>query len=325
MLKAQELLLAQNIAKSYGNFQALSDVSIDIQQSEIHSLLGPNGAGKTTLVKILATLLQKDTGRVQIDGLDTESHENEVRKIIGYVGQDTERSAYARLSIRENLMFFARIRGMNREHVSDWIVKLSKIFGLEDKIDCQFGHLSGGQKQSAIIMRGLLHDPLLLFLDEPTKGLDPLAARRIREYLKNYVVKMKRSILLTSHILSEVEFLSDRVSLLYKGHLGITGNPEELIDSIGSPEIVCLRKIKLTPNIVDKLLAQDAIMLSLDLGDDWIGFGIEDTFEGLESILRVLRKVGVKSEIQHRRVSLEDAFIHFLGNPGERFDTGKAA
>ena len=88
MLKAQELLLAQNIAKSYGTFQALSDVSIDLQRSEIHSLLGPNGAGKTTLVKILATLLQKDTGCVQIDGLDTESHENEVRRIIGYVGQE---------------------------------------------------------------------------------------------------------------------------------------------------------------------------------------------------------------------------------------------
>ena len=183
----EPLLIAQQISKSYGEFKALINMGLDVRYSEIHSLLGPNGAGKTTFVKILATLLKKDSGHIEIAGYDLDHDENPIRNLIGYVGQDTERSAYSRLTIQENLLFFARIRGMHREDAENRIALLSESFGLESKIDAQFGQLSGGQKQSAVIMRALLHDPLLLFLDEPTKGLDPLAARKIRGYLRKYV------------------------------------------------------------------------------------------------------------------------------------------
>ncbi|TFG26942.1 ABC transporter ATP-binding protein [Candidatus Thorarchaeota archaeon] len=319
------LLLTQNVTKTYGDFVALSDISIDVRKAEIHSFLGPNGAGKTTLIKILATLLKKDSGSIQIAGVEIDRSENEVRQIIGYVGQDTERSAYARLTVRENLLFFAKIRGMSQSDAEDRIIELSEKFGLNEKIDCQFGHLSGGQKQSAVIIRALLHDPLLLFLDEPTKGLDPFAARKIRGYLKDYVSKRGRSIFLTSHILSEVEFLSDRVSLLHKGVVGITGNPEDLIESIGFPEMVCLRRSCLTPSVIKSILTRDHIIRSIELDDQWIGFGIDDTYEGMDSILSVLKTTGIKSEVQHRQVSLEDAFIHFIGHPGERFTVKEAA
>jgi ABC-2 type transport system ATP-binding protein len=318
------ILLSQNVSKSYGDFVALSNVSIDVQRAEIHSLLGPNGSGKTTFIKILATLLKKDSGSIEIDGIDIEESEDKIRQLIGYVGQDTERSAYARLTVRENLLFFAKIRGMSRTNAEERINELGRIFGLQEKIDCQFGHLSGGQKQSAVIIRALLHDPLLLFLDEPTKGLDPIAARKIRGYLKDYVSERGRSIFLTSHILSEVEFLSDRVSLLHKGVVGITGHPDKLIESIGFPEMVCLRKGSLTPSVINSILAKDHIIRSIELDEQWIGFGIDDTYEGMDSILGVLRATGTKSDVQHRRVSLEDAFIHFIGHPGERFTAKEA-
>jgi ABC-type multidrug transport system ATPase subunit len=316
---SKTLLLAQDVSKTYGDFIALRDASIDVRRAEIHSLLGPNGAGKTTLIKILATLLKRDTGIVQIDGIDIDESEDKVRQLIGYVGQDTERSAYARLTVRENLLFFAKIRGMKKVDAEERIAELGRIFGLEEKIDCQFGHLSGGQKQSAVIIRALLHDPFLLFLDEPTKGLDPFAARKIRGYLKEYVSKRGRSIFLTSHILSEVEFLSDRVSLLHKGVVGITGKPDDLIESIGFPEMVCLRRSSLSPSVIDSILGKEHIIRPIGLDDQWIGFGIDDTYEGMNSILGVLKATGTKSEVQHRRVSLEDAFIHFIGHPGERF------
>ena len=318
-LKMNKLLLAQNVSKSYGDLMALSDINIDVRREEIHSLLGPNGSGKTTFIKILATLLKKDSGTVRIDSIDVEESEEDVRQIIGYVGQDTERSAYARLTVRENLLFFAKTRGISQADADERIAILGEIFSFEEKIDSQFGHLSGGQKQSAVIIRALLHDPLLLFLDEPTKGLDPLAARNIRKYLKDYISKKGRSIFLTSHILSEVEYLSDRVSLLHKGVVGITGKPEDLIESIGFPEMVCLRKRKLDPSVMRSILAKDHVLRSIELDDQWIGFGIDDTYAGMESILDVLRTTGTKSEVQHRRVSLEDAFIHFIGHPGERF------
>ena len=324
-VKTNKILLAQNVSKSYGDLQALSDASIDVRQEEIHSLLGPNGSGKTTFIKILTTILKKDSGTVQIDGLDLEESEDDVRRIIGYVGQDTERSAYARLTVRENLLFFAKTRGVSKADANESIASLSEIFGLEEKIDSQFGHLSGGQKQSAVIIRALLHDPLLLFLDEPTKGLDPLAARNIRGYLKDYVSKRGRSIFLTSHILSEVEYLSDRVSLLHEGIVNITGKPDDLIESIGFPEMVCLRKVCLEPSVIRSILAKEHILRSIDLDDTWIGFGIDDTYTGMESILDVLRRTGTRSEIQHRRVSLEDAFIHYMGNPKETFATEEVA
>ncbi|MHA2021362.1 MAG: ABC transporter ATP-binding protein [Candidatus Thorarchaeota archaeon] len=318
-MRTSKLLLAENVSKSYGDLLVLSDVNIDVGRAEIHSLLGSNGAGKTTFIKILATILEKDSGTVQIDGIDVEEFENDVRQIIGYVGQDTERSAYARLTVRENLLFFAKTRGIDQTDANERIAALSEIFGLENKVDSQFGHLSGGQKQSAVIIRALLHDPLLLFLDEPTKGLDPLAARKIRGYLKDYVLKKGRSIFLTSHILSEVEYLSDRVSLLYDGVIGITGKPEKLVKSIGFPEMVCLRKRSLEPSVIRTILAKEHVLHSIELDDHWIGFGIDDTYTGMESILDVLKATGTKSEIQHRHVSLEDAFIHYFGYTGEGF------
>jgi len=319
------LLQAQNISKAYGDLEVLKGTSIDVSRAEIHSLLGSNGAGKTTFIKILATILKKDSGTVQIDDIDVEEFEDDVRQLIGYVGQDTERSAYARLTVRENLLFFAKTRGIYHKEANERIAALCEIFGLEGKIDSQFGQLSGGQKQSAIIIRALLHDPLLLFLDEPTKGLDPLAARKIRGYLKDYVSKRGRSIFLTSHILSEVEYLSDRVSLLYDGVVGITGKPEDLVKSIGFSEMVCLRKPSLKPSVINRILAKEHVFRSIELDDNWIGFGIDETYSGMESILDVLKATGAKSEIQHRHVSLEDAFIHHIGYTGKGLPTKEVA
>ena len=202
----KNVLIAENVRKTYKKHKksevALDGVNFDLKKGEIHSLLGPNGAGKTTFIKILATLLTKDSGVVNILGYDLDTQENEIKHILGYVGQDTERSAYARLTVRENLQFFGSLRGLKKNYINDQIEKLGEYFEFNGSIDKQFNDLSGGQKQAVVIMRSLLHDPPIIYLDEPTKGLDVIIAKRIREFLKNYAKKEGKSLLLTSHIMT---------------------------------------------------------------------------------------------------------------------------
>ncbi|RME59728.1 MAG: ABC transporter ATP-binding protein, partial [Caldilineae bacterium] len=208
------MLTVEHVQKRYGSVQALVDANLDVQPGEIHALLGPNGAGKTTLIKILATLLIKDGGRVEILGHDLDQDPESIRHLVGYVGQDTERSAYARLTVAENLRFFGRLRGLTRREIDEQIDKLAGYFDFRRHLDKLFVTLSGGQKQTVVIMRAFLHDPPLIYLDEPTKGLDPIIAKRIRSFLRRLVQEEGKSLLLTSHVLSEVEELADRVSLI---------------------------------------------------------------------------------------------------------------
>lgn len=147
------LLTAKNIRKTYkkGKVVALDGANLDLKKGEIHALLGPNGAGKTTLIKIMATLLTKDSGEVSIMGYDLDKQENNIRHVLGYVGQDTERSAYARLTARENLRFFGALRGISKKEVDKKIEKFGDYFDFNGNFDKQFMHLSGGQKQAVVI------------------------------------------------------------------------------------------------------------------------------------------------------------------------------
>ena len=213
-------LAAEDVWKSYGDQIALRGASLELGQGEILALLGPNGAGKTTLIKVLATLLTKERGRVEILGHDLDVDGEAIRHLFGYVGQDTERSAYARLSVGENLRFFGRLRGLSASIIDRQIDKLAGQFDFHANLDKLFVTLSGGQKQTVVIMRALLHDPPLVYLDEPTKGLDPIVAKRIRTFLRQLAVEEGKAMLLTSHVLSEVDEMADRVATdlrLYAG------------------------------------------------------------------------------------------------------------
>ena len=315
-----EVLIAKDIRKKYKKLVALDGVDFDLKAGEIHSLLGPNGAGKTTLIKIMATLLFKDSGKVTVLGYDLDTQENQVKHVLGYVGQDTERSAYARLTVRENLRFFGSLRGLSKDYIDEQIAKLGNYFDFNGNVDKQFNALSGGQKQAVVIMRALLHDPPIIFLDEPTKGLDVIIAKRIRNFLKNYSQKEGKSLLLTSHIMSEVEELSDRVSLINKGKIGATGTPAELKKSLGIQDFIELQKDSLPVSTYEKIKNLSTVTLTLDKNEHWYTFGVNDLLDASEDIIKVLRQDGVKTGFRHSAVSLEDAFIHHVGAIGESFE-----
>jgi ABC-2 type transport system ATP-binding protein len=318
-------LKAMQVQKRYGAFVALRDASLSLQEGETLALLGPNGAGKTTLIKILATLLTRDGGRVEIMGYDLDRHADEIRHLVGYVGQDTERSAYARLTVVENLRFFGRLRGMGKQLIEQQIEKLAASFEFADNLGRQFVTLSGGQKQTMVIMRAFLHDPPLVYLDEPTKGLDPIVARKIRSYLGRVVREEGKSLLLTSHILTEVDEMADRVALIHRGGIPVLGSPAELKAALGAREYVELRcndtHHGLAPATADRILHLAPVVSSLEREPGWVSFGVTDALAGAEAIIRVLREDGVEARFRQHTVSLEDAFMWHIGELAEKFDS----
>jgi ABC-2 type transport system ATP-binding protein len=310
-------LRAEQVQKSYNGAVALKDASLTLNQGEIVALLGPNGAGKTTLIKILATILTKSGGRVEILGYDLDTQIKEIRHLFGYVGQDTERSAYARLTVTENLHFFGALRGLSRRQIEQQIEKLAAYFDFQSQLSKQFVHLSGGQKQTVVIMRALLHDPPLVYLDEPTKGLDPLIAKKIRAFLTQQEGK---SLLLTSHILSEVEELAQRVALIHRGMISVSGTPEQLKASVGATEFIEIEKEALPAATQEKILALEPVLFSLERSPYWVSFGVVEALAGAEAIIQTLRQDGVRARFRHHPVSLEDAFVQHIGNLAETFE-----
>lgn len=313
-------LSAEHVRKSYDTELALKDVSLEVYQGEILALLGPNGAGKTTLIKILATLLTKDQGRVQILGYDLDKDQEKIRHLFGYVGQDTERSAYARLTVVENLHFFGTLRGISKKQIDQQIEKLASYFDFHANLDKLFVHLSGGQKQTVVIMRAFLHDPPLVYLDEPTKGLDPIVAKKIRTFLKRFVSEEKKSLLLTSHVLSEVDEMADRVALIQQGTIPISGTSDELKSAIGATDFIEIEKEALPLTTKEKIRQLESVLFDVERDPEWISFGLTDLMGGAEAIIQTLRQDNVQADFRHHTVSLEDAFVHHIGELTEKFD-----
>jgi len=207
--------------------EALRGVDLQIRQGEIFGLLGPNGAGKTTLLKILSCLILPDRGRALVNGIET-TDENRVKAMIGLVHSD-ERSFYWRLTGQENLEFFARLYNVPGPNISSRIGELLERVEMSDAADRRFSDYSSGMKQRMAIARALLHDPPILLMDEPTRSLDPLSSRKLRQFVLDELQgRDRKTIVLASHDLPEVEALADRVGFLVRGKLRRMGTVAEV-------------------------------------------------------------------------------------------------
>ncbi len=316
----EKYLVATNIRKQYSNATALHDATLTLHQGEILALLGPNGAGKTTLIKILATLLAKDGGAVSLLGYDLDRHPHEIRHLFGYVGQDTERSAYARLTVCENLHFFGALRGMPKAAINQQIEKLAGHFGFEHHLNQLFVQLSGGQKQTVVIMRALLHNPPVIYLDEPTKGLDPLIAQKIRTFLRGYVAQEGKALLLTSHILGEVDELADRVALIHRGRIPLVDTPAALKAAVGTRDLIEIERATLSATTQTRLQGLGSVRFTLERNPAWLSLAVTDPLVGIEEIIQLLRQEQIRPRFRQQTVSLEDAFIHHIGALDEAFE-----
>jgi ABC-2 type transport system ATP-binding protein len=297
---AENVITVNDLIKRYGDFTAVDGIDFNVHKGEVFSILGPNGAGKTTTVEIMECLKTKTSGEVTILGLDIDDRVREVKKRIGVLPQDF--NAFDLLTVRENIEYFG---GMFSDHLpADDLISL---VDLEDKRDEYFKNLSGGLKQRVGVAISMVNDPEIVFLDEPTTGLDPKARREVWEVIKGLKAKGK-TIILTTHYMEEAEVLSDRVAIMDRGRFIALGSPREIIDRYGAGNIVLVRgggseayeSLKgISPNVERK--GNDVIVRM-------------DRKEVLPEVVLRLEKDGAYyEELQLRRSTLEDVFLSLTG------------
>ncbi len=216
---------------------ALDGVSLQVRQGEIFGVLGPNGAGKTTMIRILSTLLLPTSGRARVMGFDVAKEPEKVREVIS-MASGAERAGYDYISARGNLWFFSQLYGIPSEEAHVRIAELSKMLGLEENLDKKFYTLSTGYRQRVTIVRAFVNDPKVVFLDEPTIGLDVMTAKSIREFLVSQAKERGRTILLATHNMAEVEAICDRVAIIDGGKILACDSPASLKRSLGAPALV---------------------------------------------------------------------------------------
>ena len=233
----ENIIKVKKIVKKFGNFTAVDSISFAVKKGEIFGFLGPNGAGKTTIIRILTTLTRPTSGTAIIDGFDILKHPNEVRSRIGLVAEKI--ILYDRLTAEENLQFFGRLNNLSKEIIKErsdkWISRLN----MEAWRDKQVGIYSTGMKQRINIARALLTEPDILFLDEPTLGLDPQTSNLIRTFIAK-LNKKGMSIFLTTHDMHEAETLSDRIAIIDQGKIATidsTNNLKKIVKGVSNPTL----------------------------------------------------------------------------------------
>ena len=233
----------ENLTKTFGNFTAVDSVSLHVDEGEVFGFLGPNGAGKTTTVRMLACLISKTSGGATVGGYEigNSSEQSKIRGMVGLLPENV--GLYEELSANDNLDFYGRYYKLSIQKRREQIEYFLKMLGLWDKRNDAAGTFSKGMKQKLAIARALIHDPKVLFLDEPTANLDPEAAKTVRDFILE-LKKEKRTIFLNTHLLVEAERICDRVAIL-KTRLVATGSPEDLRHSLST------RKVRVQLDAVD--------------------------------------------------------------------------
>ena len=220
------MIKVEHLEKEFGDFKAVDDVSFDVRAGEVFAFLGPNGAGKTTTIKMLTTLLKPSGGRIEIDGLDPARQSNEARKRFGIVFQDP--SLDQELTAYENMELHGVLYHVPRKVRHERIEMLLNLFELWDRKDDYVKTFSGGMKRRLEIARGFLHTPKILFLDEPTLGLDPQSRNQLWTHVKNLNQTEQVTVFLTTHYMDEAEKVADRIAIIDHGKIVAQGSPDEL-------------------------------------------------------------------------------------------------
>jgi len=302
-LNIMNIIQTKRLTKCYGSICAVNNLELNISKGEIFGLLGPNGAGKTTIIHMLATLLKPTSGEAQVNGYDIIKHPGDVRRSIGIVFQ--EPSSDDILTGYENLKLHAMLYNVPREKSSIRINELLQLVELFDRKDDQVKTYSGGMRRRLELARGLLHRPKILFLDEPTLGLDPQSRVSIWKYIKQMVSEEGITIILTTHYMEEADELCDRIGIIDSGKIIVLDYPQKLKKSVGA-EII---RIKGPKKNIDKLNQLDYVQ-RVEYSNEIITIAVNDANKHLQQILEILGSI---DSVELYTPTLNDVFIHFTG------------
>lgn len=303
-----EAIVVENLVKKYGDFEAVKGVSFKVKRGEIFAFLGPNGAGKTTTVHVLTTLLKLTSGKAIVAGHDVVKEPMEVRKRIGIVFQDP--SLDRELTAYENMYIHGRIYGLGGNELKNKIEELLKFVELWEFRNKPVKYFSGGMQRRLEIARALLHEPEVLFLDEPTIGLDPQTRAHIWDYIKAMKEEHNMTIFLTTHYMDEAEQLADRIAIMDHGKIIAEGTAEELKKLVGNDVIY----LKLEAPEDLKCLKAEFIRGCKLLSDGRVRLEVVNAAEALPKIFDLAKERNVKIvEVTYHRPTLNDVFLYLTG------------
>jgi len=302
-------ICAGGLSKWFGKTEAVKNISFDVQEGMTFGFLGPNGAGKTTTIRLLSTLIKPTSGTASVAGFDILREPEAIRSVIGVVTQSPLMDR--ELSVIQNLRFYSKIYKIKDREKG--IREVLDMMNLNDHKAKKINELSGGYKKRAEIARALINEPRVLFLDEPTTGLDPIARRIVWNIVRRIVRNHGTTIFLTTHYMEEAEELSDRVAIIDNGEIRISGNPSMLIDSIQGEWVLKI----ITQNPQELTSYASRIISEKRVGDN-IEFRLraanrEDTVKVLADFFR--DRISIKS-LEVRQPNLEDVFVLYVKETG---------
>ncbi|MBI4258841.1 MAG: ABC transporter ATP-binding protein [Thaumarchaeota archaeon] len=290
-----------DLAKRYGSLNAVDGISFDVKANEIFAFLGPNGAGKTTTIEILQCLRRPTSGIAKVLGLDIANNGNgkEIRRRIGVLPQDF--NGLDRLTVKENISLFASMYGRARD--PDELIRL---LDLEDKAKTRFDKLSGGLKQRVGIAAALVNDPDIVFLDEPTTGLDPKSRREVWQVIQS-LKQEGRTVFLTTHYMEEAERLAARIAIINRGRIAAIGTTGELLEKYGGDRFLIIEDV-----LSEKLSRLKSQFPDLREANSDIMIRVE-SLKDVSQVIETLNNLGVNQGIQIRNPSIENVFLRLVG------------
>tara|TARA_B100000902_G_C27298311_1_gene911331 strand:+ start:1071 stop:2009 length:939 start_codon:yes stop_codon:yes gene_type:complete len=305
----ESAILAKSLTKKYGDFCAVDSVNLEVPKGICFGLLGPNGAGKTTMIQMIQASSPITNGELEILGRDSVKESRSIRKIIGVIPQ--EDNLDPDFTVRYNLLVYARYFGLNVEEAKERTRELLKKVELMEKADEEISNLSGGMKRRLIVARGMINEPEMLILDEPTTGLDPQARHSVWDQVRTFKNKGK-TVLLTTHYMDEAEILCDELAIMDSGKILIQGKPKILIkETIGTDAAECVSlSFNQNENVLD-LIAKECKVEKINfskLTDRIIIYGNE-----IESVISKFHDNKYLTDIIRRRATLEDVFLNLTG------------
>jgi ABC-2 type transport system ATP-binding protein len=299
-----------NLHKAFSGRAAVAGASFFVEQGEIYSLLGPNGAGKTTTISILSTLLRPDSGEARIMGASVTEKPDAVRRALGVVPQEI--ALYEDLSARENLAFWGRMVGLGGAALKQRVDEALAVIELSGRADGRVGQFSGGMKRRVNIAAALLHHPSVIFMDEPTVGIDPQSRRAILDWVKRLKAE-GMTVLYTTHYMEEAEELSDHIGIMDHGQVIAQGTLEELVRIVGQAD-----RVRLTLSAPCESLA-DAWSAAPDVGHVAEEAGVftiltSDAHAALPRLFEIAGRLGARvASVDIQRPDLEAVFLHLTG------------
>jgi len=305
-------VIIKGLTKRFDDLTAVDHIELNVPEGSIYGLLGPNGAGKSTSIRLLCTLLTPSEGTACIGGFDIIESPVSVREITGVMPEESNHTLYSTMSTYENLEYFGKLYGIPDAEIPERIEELLNFMGLWERKDDPAGELSTGNRQRLALCRALLHRPKVLLLDEPTSALDPIAAKKVRELILSLAKKYRQTFFINSHNLAEVQRICDRIAIIDKGRILLSGKTKELQSKLQASQNFTIR----VTDDLEKALSiakSMSFVTSAEKEVDSLQVTIEDPIGNNSTLMQSLLSQGVRIiEFAEEAATLEDLYLDVI-------------